>query len=125
MKVRASRAVQGHDLAIDDGIGWKAAQGFCDVRVSLVEVLAIAGVQNRFGACPDAYGAVAIEFDFVGPIRAFGELRNESAFHRLDEISLPFWKSFPASGVASWHRFWLRPMILTETEISTDKSIGQ
>lgn len=31
--------------------------------------------------------AVAVEFDFVGPIRPFGKRGNQGAFHRLDKFS--------------------------------------
>ncbi len=59
MEVRASRVIQGDDLAIDNRVGWKVGQALDNVGGSFIEILAVARVQNRFATGSNSDGAVA------------------------------------------------------------------
>jgi hypothetical protein len=86
MKIRSAgliRAITSPSITLSAGRSLSASV-ICGNR--LLKFLAISRIQNRFAARFDADGAIAVEFNFVGPIRTFGELGHESAFHRLDEL---------------------------------------
>jgi len=84
----SSRAI----FTVDDSVGWKMTERLSDPRESLVEVFVVARVQDNFAAHYDSYGAIAVEFDFVGPIRSFGEFGDQGTLHWLNEIGLSFWR---------------------------------
>src|ERR1700731_2097658 len=90
MKIRATGVIQRYDFPIYDRIGGKIAEHLSDLRESLAEVLAVPRVENGFAAGPDTYGPIAVQLDFVGPIRTFGKIGNQSAFHWLDKFGFPF-----------------------------------
>jgi hypothetical protein len=56
MKIRSPGFIQGYHLSIDNSVGGKIIERLCDLRESLVEVLVVARVQNRFSAS-DACGS--------------------------------------------------------------------
>jgi hypothetical protein len=95
-KIRSAGFAQGYDFAVDNSVVGKITERLGDLWESFVEVLVVPRVENGF-AVFDSDGAVAVEFDFVGPIRPIRECRNQGAFHWLDEFSFPSWKSFEAS----------------------------
>ena len=50
---------------------------------------------RRYAAGLHADGPIAVEFDFVGPVRAIRQLRNQGAFHWLDEFGFCSWQEIP------------------------------
>src|SRR5712664_4764178 len=65
-----------------------------DLRESFVEILVVPGIEDRLEAGFDADGAVAVQLNFVGPIRSIRQLGNHGAFHRVDEVCFSFRMSF-------------------------------
>src|SRR6266404_9074172 len=108
MEIRASRVVQGHNLAVDNGFGRKFSQRFSNVRILFVEILAVAGVQDGVAAGPHSDGTIAVQFYFVGPLRSFGKLGDRGAFHWFDNFGFSFWERFQASCSASSHALRLQ-----------------
>jgi hypothetical protein len=84
----SSRATTSPSTTVSGG---RPLKGFGDVWVSFVEILAVTRVQNGVAAGLDSDGAIAVQLDFVGPIRALGQRRNQGAFHRLDKFSSRLW----------------------------------
>jgi hypothetical protein len=91
VKIRSPGLVQGYHLAIDNSVVGKITERLSDLRESFVEVLVVARVQNSFAVGSDADGAVAVQLNFVTPIRSFRKVRNQSAFHWFDEVGFSLW----------------------------------
>jgi hypothetical protein len=60
-----------------------------DLRESFGEVFAVPRIQNGFVAGLDSDGAIAVQLDFVGPVRAIREHGNPRALHGLEEFGYP------------------------------------
>ena len=71
-----SRTRRGLQLAVDNSVDRKFVERLRDLRESLVEVLVVPRVQDSFAAGFDSNGAVAVEFDFKGPVGTLGQRRN-------------------------------------------------
>jgi hypothetical protein len=65
VEVWSSEFVQSDHFAVNYGLCGKIAKGFGDLRESIVEVLVIPRIQNRFAAGLDSDCTVAVEFDFL------------------------------------------------------------
>lgn len=52
-----------------------------DLREAFVEVLMVPRIQDRFAARSDPNGAIAVQLNFVDPIRPLRECRNQGALH--------------------------------------------
>ena len=63
-----------------------------------VEGFLAAREQTRGAICLDGNRSIAVELDFVDPLRAFGQLRYGQALHRLDECRFCCWKRTDAVG---------------------------
>ncbi len=55
---------------------WKEIQDIEHIKNAVPEVLAVTGVQDGVATGLDSDDAVAVEFNFVGPIRPFGQFGN-------------------------------------------------
>jgi hypothetical protein len=78
VEIRPPGFVQGDNFAVDNGVGGKIIERLSDLRESLVEVLVVPRVQNSFVIRSDSDCAIAVEFDFVGPIRPSGSCETKA-----------------------------------------------
>jgi hypothetical protein len=72
-------------------VGGEIIERLRDLREAFIEVLVVTRVQDSFAAF-DSDGAIAVQFNFVGPRGTFGEFRDQSAFQWLDESTFVFRK---------------------------------
>jgi hypothetical protein len=88
VKIRPPGFVQGYDFAVDNSIGGKIIERLGDLREPPVKVLAVPGIQNSFAVGFDSDSAIAVKFDFIGPLGASGSF--ETRAHSIGSINAAF-----------------------------------
>ena len=77
--------VEGHNLAVNDAVVRQLRERVCYGRKPGREIIPLARHEPNAPSALYAERPVAVEFDFVFPIRPFRQLRDSQALHRLDE----------------------------------------
>jgi hypothetical protein len=77
--------VQRYNFAIYDGLLRKLCKRLRENWKSICQVILVPRHQPHAATALDSQRPVAIEFDFVFPIRTLRQLRYRKALHRFDE----------------------------------------
>ena len=72
--------IQGNNLAVYEGTGWKPFTSTGDMRELLCEKVFSPGPKGYPARIPASKTAVAVEFDLVEPFVALGKLLNRHAY---------------------------------------------
>ena len=84
--MRVCGLVGGDNLAVDDGLVRQGEQRRCDRGIAAGKVLVVARAQIGLAARLEANRAVAVELEFIEPLRSFGQSAYGLQEHRLDEV---------------------------------------
>jgi hypothetical protein len=74
IEVRPTIRAKRHQLSVDDCVIWEITQCGRDVWEPLVQDVLPPGVEGRSTSTPHGFQSIAVQLDFVGPLRSLSKL---------------------------------------------------